>query len=50
VPFDMHPHGPYLTSTAAPILDTWSVPGQAFMTEGGAQQFYVPNRAHAKTG
>jgi hypothetical protein len=28
-----------LQSSAAAILDTWSVPGQAVQTEGGATQF-----------
>ncbi len=50
VPYDMHPHGSYLTSTAAPINDTWSVEGESHPCEGGGQQFYVPNRAHAKAG
>lgn len=40
--------GPYLTSTAAPYRDKHSLKGQTRMTEGGAQQFYVPNRPHAK--
>jgi uncharacterized Zn-binding protein involved in type VI secretion len=29
-----------LKSTAAPILDTWSIPGTAHMTEGGAVQLF----------
>ena len=28
-----------LQSSAAPILDTWSVPGRAVQTEGGSTQF-----------
>lgn len=29
-----------LRSTAAPVLDTWSVPDEAFQTEGGAIQWF----------
>jgi hypothetical protein len=31
-----------LQSTAAPALDTWSVPGQTTSTDGGGTQFFVP--------
>jgi hypothetical protein len=38
---------PYMQSTAAPIKDTWSVPGQKHYAEGGATQYYVPNQSSA---
>jgi hypothetical protein len=31
-----------LQSTAAPAVDTWSVPGQSTATNGGGPQFFVP--------
>lgn len=33
-----------LRSQAGAITDTWSVPGQAFDTQGGGIQFYSPER------
>ncbi|MCA1859153.1 hemagglutinin repeat-containing protein [Janthinobacterium sp. HSC-3S05] len=35
---------PALRSTAADILDTWTVPSQPYMTQGGGIQFFVPNK------
>ncbi len=32
-----------LRSTAADIVDTWTVPGQAFHAQGGGTQYFVPN-------
>jgi len=32
-----------LRSTAAPVKDTWSVPGSPVQTEGGGRQYFVPN-------
>lgn len=31
-----------LKSTAAPIVDNWTVPGEAFSASGGGTQFFVP--------
>lgn len=45
--FKMQSDAPYLTSTAAPYRDKHSLKNETRMTEGGAQQFYVPNRRHA---
>lgn len=33
-----------LRSTAADILDTWTVPSQPYMTQGGGIQYFVPNK------
>lgn len=33
-----------LQSTAADILDTWTVPSQPYMTKGGGLQYFVPNK------
>ncbi|RMX06946.1 hypothetical protein EBQ34_15025 [Vandammella animalimorsus] len=33
-----------LRSTAASIQDTWSIPGRSIATQGGATQFYIPNK------
>lgn len=33
-----------LQSTAAPIIDNWSVPGKPYETRGGGVQFYMPLR------
>ena len=33
-----------LRSTAADIVDTWTVKGQAYQTSGGGTQFFVPNK------
>jgi filamentous hemagglutinin len=35
---------PALRSTAADILDTWTVPNQPYMTKGGGTQYFVPNK------
>jgi filamentous hemagglutinin len=34
-----------LQSTAAPIVDTWTVPGTSFNAQGGGTQFFVPNNS-----
>jgi hypothetical protein len=34
-----------LRSTAAPIVDTWTTPGQPYQTMGGGTQLFVPNKA-----
>lgn len=34
-----------LQSTAAPISDTWSVPGQPYNASGGGIQMYMPDRS-----
>ncbi len=39
-----------LQSTAAPIVDTWSVGGQATQTSGGATQIFVPKGNQAGLG
>lgn len=36
---------PALQSTAGSILDTWTVPGEPFMAEGGDTQLFVPNKS-----
>ena len=36
----------YLRSTAAPTVDTWSVPGEAQKVDGGGMQWFVPIAAH----
>ncbi|WP_211214760.1 polymorphic toxin type 46 domain-containing protein [Chitiniphilus shinanonensis] len=33
-----------LQSTAADILDTWTVPNQSYMTKVGGLQYFVPNK------
>lgn len=43
VPYNVDPKAPYLESTAAPVKDTWSRPGHAHGTEGGATQRYIPD-------
>ncbi|MFO0614742.1 MAG: PAAR domain-containing protein [Polyangiaceae bacterium] len=40
--------GPYLVSVAAPYRDKHSLKNETRMTLGGALQYYVPNRPHAK--
>ncbi|MEZ4399710.1 MAG: polymorphic toxin type 46 domain-containing protein [Kofleriaceae bacterium] len=35
---------PALQSTAAPITDTWSTPGQPYDAPGGGMQMYAPDR------
>lgn len=35
---------PALRSTAADILDTWTVPNQPYQTTGGGTQYFVPNK------
>lgn len=35
---------PALRSTAADILDTWTVPGEPYMAKGGGIQYFVPNK------
>jgi hypothetical protein len=34
-----------LQSTAAPIVDTWTVPDTSFNAQGGGTQFFVPNNS-----
>jgi hypothetical protein len=34
-----------LRSTASPIVDTWTTPGQPYQTMGGGTQLFVPNKA-----
>ncbi|MBX8484961.1 polymorphic toxin type 46 domain-containing protein [Pseudomonas cichorii] len=34
-----------LQSTAADILDTWTVPKQPYQTTGGGTQYSVPNKS-----
>lgn len=34
---------PVLRSTAAEIVDTWSVPGAPYKAEGGGTQFFTGN-------
>jgi RHS repeat-associated protein len=41
-PYRIPPDTPYMQSTAAPVKDTWSVPGTSHRTPGGATQRYVP--------
>lgn len=35
---------PALQSTAAKIVDNWTVPGKPFVANGGGTQFFVPNK------
>jgi hypothetical protein len=35
-----------LRTTAAPITDTWSLPGQPKITQGGAEQLFIPRGSH----
>jgi Bacterial toxin 46 len=32
-----------LKTTAAPILDTWSIPGVSYNAKGGGTQFFTAN-------
>jgi filamentous hemagglutinin len=34
-----------LQSTAASVTDTWTVPGEPFVAEGGGTQLFVPNKS-----
>ena len=36
----------YLHSTAAPTVDTWSVPGKPVPVSGGGPQYFIPVAAH----
>lgn len=36
----------FLHSTAAPTIDTWSVPGESHEVAGGGPQWYIPVAAH----
>lgn len=36
----------YLFSTAAPTIDTWSVPGNNVQVQGGGPQWFIPVAAH----
>jgi hypothetical protein len=37
------PKTPYMQSTAAPVTDDWSVPGEPYDASGGGTQQYVPS-------
>jgi hypothetical protein len=37
------PKTPYMQSTAAPVTDDWSVPGQPYDASGGGAQQYMPS-------
>ena len=39
---------PALKTTAAPVLDTWSAPGQPFPAKGGGTQFFIRNPGDLK--
>ena len=41
-PYQVPADAPYMQSTAAPVKDTWSIPGEAHRTPGGATQRYIP--------
>ncbi|HEY5240072.1 MAG TPA: polymorphic toxin type 46 domain-containing protein, partial [Polyangiaceae bacterium] len=43
VTYDVDPSTQYMQSTAAPVKDTWSVPGHSYGTEGGATQRFIPS-------
>ncbi|WP_162615282.1 two-partner secretion domain-containing protein [Saezia sanguinis] len=47
VPFSFTPSQPIsaLQSTAAKIIDTWTIPGKPFSAQGGGVQFFVPNNS-----
>lgn len=45
--YDVDPNAPYMKSTAAPALDTWSMPDQPTQTRGGGDQYLIPDRARA---
>jgi filamentous hemagglutinin len=36
---------PALQSTAASVTDTWTVPGEPFVADGGGTQLFVPNKS-----
>jgi hypothetical protein len=36
----------YLHSTAAPTMDTWSIPGKSIPVTGGGPQWFIPVAAH----
>ena len=41
-PHHVAPDTPYMQSTAAPVTDTWSVPGDPYDAAGGGNQQYMP--------
>jgi hypothetical protein len=45
--FRVDSEAPYLRSTAAPAIDSWSVPGRAVPTSGGDTQYVVGDRSLA---
>ena len=42
--YNVPPETPYMQSTAAPVKDTWSVPGQKHGTDGGGEQRFIPRK------
>jgi hypothetical protein len=51
--YNMDPNTQYMNSTAAPVKDTWSTPGnstgpaQTYDTSGGGNQNFVPRNANS---